>query len=66
ANPGRHFPPLGDILLQETLLYTYITHRREMSGGIRLRGLHKVIRLDTLRRCHIVGFLATRLILWWA
>ncbi len=45
-----------------TLLYTRITHRREMSGGIRLCDLRKMIWVDTLHRYHIVGFLAMQLI----
>ncbi len=48
--------------MQESLLYTTITYRRTMSGGIRLRGLHNVIQVDTSRRCNIVGFLVIRLI----
>ncbi len=62
---STHMPIRADtfrFLLQESLLYTTITHRREISGRIRLCGLRKVIRVDTLRICHIVGFLAMRLI----
>ncbi|MES9880154.1 MAG: hypothetical protein ABW185_04655, partial [Sedimenticola sp.] len=60
ANPGQHFPLSGEIMLQESLLYTFITHGQEMSGRIRLRGLRKAIRVDTLRTFHTVGFLAMR------
>ncbi len=48
--------------MQESLLYTTITYRRTMSGGIRLRGLHNVIQVDASRRCNIVDLLVIRLI----
>ncbi len=62
-NPGaRHFPLSREIVFQESLLYTLSLIGGEMLGRIRLRVLRKVILVDTLRRCHIVGFLVMRLI----
>ena len=49
ANPDRHCSPPVDFLFQEALLYTSIS-------------LGRLIWVDTLRRCHNVGFLAGRLI----
>ena len=62
ANPDRHFSPTLDFLFRESLLYTSIPLRRNMPVRISLRGLHRMILVDTLRRGHTVGFLAGRLI----
>ena len=56
AYPDRHFPPPVDFLFQESLVYTSILLRRNVSAWISLRGLRRLIRVDTLRRCHNVGF----------
>ena len=49
ANPDRHFLPLF-FLFQESLLYTYIPLRWNVSARISLRGLRRLIWVDTLRR----------------
>ena len=51
-----------DFLFQESLLYTSIPTRRNVSARISLRGLRRLILVDILRRVHIVGFLVERLI----
>ena len=45
----------------ESLFYTSIPLKRNGSTRISLRGLHRLIWFDTLRRCHTVGFLAVLL-----
>ena len=50
-----------DFLFQESLLYTSILLRRNVSARISLRGLRMLIWVDTLRRVHNVGFLTERL-----
>ena len=62
ANPDRHLSPPVDFLFQEALLYTSIPLRRNVSALISLRGLRRLILVDTLRRGINVGFLAGRLI----
>ena len=57
AYPDRHFSPPVDFLFQESFLYTSISQRRNVSARISLRGLRTLIWVDTLRRCHNVGFL---------
>ena len=49
AIPDRHFSPYVEFLFQESLLYTYILLRRNMSARLSLRGLHRLIWVDTLR-----------------
>ena len=44
-----------------TTLYTY-PPKAECVGRISLRGQRRLIWVDTLRRCHYVGFLTGRLI----
>ena len=51
ANPGGHFSPPVDFLFRESLLFTFIHLRRNVS-----------VRIDALRRVHNVGFLVKRLI----
>ena len=43
ANPNRHFSPPVYFLFQETLLYTSIPLRRNVSARISLRELRKLI-----------------------
>ena len=57
-NPNRHFLPSVNVLFQESLLYTSIQLRRNVSARISLRGLRRLIWVNTLRRGHNVGFLA--------
>ena len=61
ANPDRHCLPPVDFLFQESLLYTSIPLRRNVSAPISLRGLLRLIWVDTLRRVHNIGFLAERI-----
>ena len=56
AYSERQFSAPVDFLSQESLLL-----RRNMSARISLRGLRRLIWVDTLRRSHNVGFLAERL-----
>ena len=56
------FSPPVHFLFQETFVYTSISQRRNVSARISLRGMRKLIWVDTLRRYHNVGFLAGRLI----
>ena len=51
-----------DFLFQESLLYTSIPLRRNVSTRISLRGLRRVIWVDRLRRVNNVGFLVEQLI----
>ena len=62
ANPDSHFSPPVDFLFQESLLYTSIPLRRNVSARISLRRLRRLIWVDTLRRVYNVGFLVERLI----
>ena len=50
ANPDRHFSHPVDFLFQESLLYTSIHLRRNVSARISLRRLRRLIWIDTLRR----------------
>ena len=61
ANPDGPFSPPEDFLFQESLLYTSISLRRNVSARNSLRGLRTLIWINTLRRGHNVGFLAGRL-----
>ena len=61
AFPKRHYSPPVDFLFQELLIYTSIPLRQNVSNWISLRGLRRLILIDTLRRGHNVGFLAGRL-----
>ena len=51
----------GSFLYQESLLYTSIPLRRNVSARISLRGLRMLISVDTLLSVHNVGFLVERL-----
>ena len=62
AFPDRHFSAAVDFLFQESLIYTSIPLKRNVSARISLRGLRRLILVDTLRRGHNDGFLAGRLI----
>ena len=62
AYPDKHFSPPVDFLFQESLLYTSVPLRRNVSARISLRGVRRLIWVDTLRRAHNVGFLVERLI----
>ena len=62
ANPDKHISPSVDFLLQESLLYTYIPLRLDVSARISLRGLKRPIWVEILRRGHNGGFLAGQLI----
>ena len=53
---------LLDFLFQESLLFTSIALRRNVSVRISLRGLRRLIWIDALRRVNNVGFLVERLI----
>ena len=57
----RHFSPPVDFLFHESLLFISIPLRRNVSARISLRGMRRLIWVDTLRRSHNVGFLAERL-----
>ena len=52
-------PPV-DLLFHESLLYTSIPLWWNVSGRISLRGLRRLIRIDTLCRVYNVGFLVER------
>ena len=56
-NPDRHFLPPVDCLFQESLLYTFIPRRSNVSARISLRGLRRLFWVDSLRRVHNVGCL---------
>ena len=62
ADPGRQVSPPVDFLFLESLLYTSIPLRGDVSARISLHGLRRLIRIETLRRDHNVGFLVERLI----
>ena len=62
AYPDIHFSPPLDFLFHESIIYTYIPLRRNVSARISLRGLRRLIWDDTLRRGHNVGFLTGWLI----
>ena len=62
ANPDIRCSPPVDFLFQESLLYTSFPLRRNVSAMIILRGLRRLIWVDTLRRVHYIGFLVERLI----
>ena len=51
-----------DFLFHESFLYTSIPLRRNMPAQISMRGLHRLILVDTLRRIHNVGSIVERLI----
>ena len=51
-----------DLLFKESLIYTSIPLRRNVSARISLRGLRKLVLVDTLRRDHNVICLVERLI----
>ena len=57
AYPDRHVSAPVDFLFQDSLLYTSIPLRRNVSARISLRGMRRLIWVDTLRRGHTVGFL---------
>ena len=61
ANPVRHYSLPVDFLFQESLLYTSILLRRNVSTRISLCRLRRLIWVDTLRRVHTAGFLVERL-----
>ena len=48
AYPDIHFSPPVDLLFLESLLYTSIPLRRNMSARISLRGLRKLISVDVV------------------
>ena len=48
--PDIHFSPHVDFPFQDSLLYTYIPPRRNVSVRISRRGLRRPIWVDTLRR----------------
>ena len=52
-------------MFQESLLYTSIPLKRNVSARISLRGQRRLIWVDKLRRCHNVCFLAGRLIYYY-
>ena len=56
ANPDRHISPPVDFLFQESLLYTSIPLRRNVSARISMCGLRRLILVDTLRTYHNIGF----------
>ena len=56
ANPDRHFSTSVDFLFQESLLFTSIPMRRNVSAWISMLGLRRLICVDTLRRVHNGGF----------
>ena len=62
AYHDRHSSPPVAFLFQESLLYTSILLRRNVLARISLRGLRKLICVDTLRRVHNVGFIVEQLI----
>ena len=62
ANLGRRFSSPVYFLFYETLIYTSIPLRRNVSTRISLCGIRRVIWIDTLRSVHNVRFLLERLI----
>ena len=56
--PTRHFSPHVDFQFQESLLYTSIPLKRNVSDLISLCGLRRLIWVDTLRNGHNVDFLS--------
>ena len=58
-NPNRHFSPPVTFLFQESILYTSIPLKRNVSARITLRGLGRLIWVDN------VGFIVERLICVW-
>ena len=64
AYPYGHFSLPVDFLFQESLLYTSIPRRRNVSARISLRGLRRLIWVDTLCRCHNVGFSRGTALIW--
>ena len=63
ANPDIHVSPRVDFLSQESLLYTSIALRRNVSARISVRRLRRLILVDTLRIILNVGFLVAQLML---
>ena len=57
----RHCSSTVEFLFQESLLYTSILQRRNVSARISMRGLRRLIWIDTLHRGHTVGFLEGQL-----
>ena len=62
-NQARHIPSLGDRGIESLFMKQKIHRRRKVSARVRLRGMLRLIRIDTLRRGRTAGFLAGRLIL---
>ena len=60
ANPDRYCSPSVSFLFQESLLYTFISQRRNVSARICLIGMCRLIWVDTFSRCHNVGYLVER------
>ena len=60
ANPDRHYSPPVDCM--ESLLYTSFPLRRNVSARISLRGLRRLIWVDSLNIVYNIGFLVERLI----
>ena len=56
AYPDIHFSLPADFLFRESLLYTSILLRRNVSARISLRGPCILIWVDTLRRVHTLVF----------
>ena len=54
-------PSQGDRGIQQLFLKKKIHRRRKVSVRINLRGMLRLILVDTLRRVHNVGFLVGRL-----
>ena len=57
ANPDRYFSPSMDFLFQESLLYTSILLRRNVSARICMRGLRRLFWVGSLRKVLNVDFL---------
>ena len=55
-----------DFLFQESLLYTYIPLRRNVSARISLRGMRMLVRVDTLRRVHHFFFVERLIYLYYS
>ena len=64
AYPNSQVSPTVYFLFQESLLYTSIPLRRDVSARISQRGLRWLIWVDILRSDHNAGFLACRLVCW--
>ena len=62
ANPGRYTPSLGLGYIVMITEMDIPQEAKSVSVRVSLRGILRLIRIDTLRRVHNLGFLVIRLI----